>query len=667
MKKIIALIVLSCVITSIAVFTANAAQFKFKDVKTTDWYYEDVKFAVERGLINGKGSTDTYLANDYLTYGEAIKLAACMNQLYMEGAITLKNGTPWYQTYVDYCFKNGIIDKEYIYDQNATRSGYMTIFAKALPDTALKSINTVKDNSIPDVSLDTRYGEAVYKLYRAGIVAGSDDAHNCKPYDNIKRSEVAAIVSRMMNETKRVKFSLPKIVEYTITYELNGGTMSGDRVQKYDSEALNVTLPTPSYKSYAEYNHFAGWYLDKNLTHPYTSENFNATPGNVTLYAKWDLCTEFNSIDNTPDISSGRVIADWRNDTDTNILNHPNRVPTGNYNTVNIYSGTKEVIFIGNPNKTYNNLNINLCQFSRGQELTIKFVDFNFTSNTKAAITVSDDNGVHLTIDVVGRCYINTTYKAGSIIGTSDTPLKDITFKGTGSLNLVAGSGVNATNPGENGEDGGVAIYAETINMNMNMTGSVIVNGGNGGNGVNGTDGKMGTPSYNGHNDRNALSNGANGGNGGDGTNGSDGGKGGFAYSAKFINMYSGKLTAIGGNSGNGGNGGNGGKGGKGQESGGWGSTAGNGGNGGKAGNGGNTYIVAASNGNEVVTEYGGTLNRLKGDKGLVGASGKKGEAGARGMHCDNENCGQWLTSGNDGRNGSEGEAGTPGMVYNIP
>ena len=104
--------------------------------------------------------------------------------------------------------RNGIIDKEYNYDEYATRAGYMVIFANALPDEALEKINNVPDNSIPDVPKTRAYAPEVYKLYRAGIIQGSDAEHNFKPLDNIKRSEVAAILSRMMDKTKRVKFSM---------------------------------------------------------------------------------------------------------------------------------------------------------------------------------------------------------------------------------------------------------------------------------------------------------------------------------------------------------------------------------------------------------------------------------------------------------------------------
>ena len=50
--------------------------------------------------------------------------------------------------------------------------------------------------------------DAIYKLSRAGIVTGSDKEHNCKPNTNIRRSEVAAILTRMMHANKRQSFVL---------------------------------------------------------------------------------------------------------------------------------------------------------------------------------------------------------------------------------------------------------------------------------------------------------------------------------------------------------------------------------------------------------------------------------------------------------------------------
>ena len=203
----------------------NAEHYSnFTDVKPDSWYYEDVDNAVRLGIINGKTET-TFAPDDNLTYAEAIKLAACMYQLYKDGSVYLvPGGNPWYQIYVDYAKDHGIITENFFYkvsniNEKATRAGYMEIFANALPDEALMGINNVPDGSIPDVPMAFESSISIYKLYRAGILTGVDAKHNCKPEDNIKRCEVAAIITRMMDETKRVKFSMGTTSEEPKTEE----------------------------------------------------------------------------------------------------------------------------------------------------------------------------------------------------------------------------------------------------------------------------------------------------------------------------------------------------------------------------------------------------------------------------------------------------------------
>lgn len=475
------------------------------------------------------------------------------------------------------------------------------------------------------------------------------------------------IVKNMANKGETVTLYAHWIpVTYTITCDANGGCISdGTYTVNYTVESKEIVLPTPVYSSYPQYNHFEGWYLDKECTVQYTYD-YKSNPGNITLYAKWDLCTVYNSIDSTPWGISERVILDWRNEADTNMLNHTNRaVESSRYNNIDIYPGTKELIFIGDPNKVYTNLRMYICLFGQGEKLTIRFVDFNFTTNEATAIALSLDQGVDLTIDVSGKCSIGSTCEAGNIIGEPNNKIQNVTFTGDGDMTITAGNGANAVNEGSNGGDGGIGICAETLVMNA--TGIIDVSGGVGGNGADGTNGTGGSPSYNGHSDRNGGGGGANGGDGTDGSWGSNGGKGGYAYNVSTLIINSGSLIATGGKSGNGGNGGKGGNGGQGQEAGGWGSTAGNGGKGGNGGNGGNTYVVAASDGHENIVVNGGALSRVDGSAGNVGLAGSGGNGGAKGVHCNNDHCGQWGTWGNDGSDGSAGQKGSDGVIVSVP
>lgn len=182
---------------------------QFVDVSNSDWYAENVKMAYELSLVNGTSDT-TFSPNSNLTIAEAITLASRMNNIYYGNTYSFVSGDVWYQTYVDYAIKNGIIkNNEYSnFDAFATRYQFAEIFSSALPDDALQVINQVADNSIPDVPMQSSYANAVYKLYRAGILTGNDANGTFAPNTNIQRNAVAAIVSRMANEGLRQSINL---------------------------------------------------------------------------------------------------------------------------------------------------------------------------------------------------------------------------------------------------------------------------------------------------------------------------------------------------------------------------------------------------------------------------------------------------------------------------
>lgn len=180
----------------------------FGDVTQDDWFYNDVKTAYKNGLINGKG--DLYCPNDNMTYAEAVKLATCMHQLYFDKKVTLTNGTVnWYDTYVEYARANGIISYDITpkADQKIDRKEFVAIFHAALPEAEYTQINSVADNSIPDVSTESTYSYQIYSFYRSGILTGSDGGY-FNPDNSILRSEVAAILTRMFDSSARRSITL---------------------------------------------------------------------------------------------------------------------------------------------------------------------------------------------------------------------------------------------------------------------------------------------------------------------------------------------------------------------------------------------------------------------------------------------------------------------------
>jgi len=179
---------------------------QFTDVASSSWYASNIETAYKLGLM--KGNSDTQFdVNGNVSVAQAIVMASRLNSIYTTGSESFSQGSPWYQVYVDYAIANGIITSGQFsnYTADATRLQFATIFAAALPTDALVEKNTVEDGAIPDTS-----SPAVYKLYRSGILTGSDSAGTLYPQGTISRAEAASIVSRMAVESMRKSVTLKK-------------------------------------------------------------------------------------------------------------------------------------------------------------------------------------------------------------------------------------------------------------------------------------------------------------------------------------------------------------------------------------------------------------------------------------------------------------------------
>ena len=192
---------------------AGKDEFPFKDVNRSDWFYDEVRDAWKNGLIDGVTATE-FQPYKNLTVAEAIKLAAVLHQKDNEGKVTLTNGTKnWYDTYVDYAVKNGVIDAKYQkytraqMDAAVTRAEFVAIFYGAMDNYTAK--NTVADNAIPDVKTGDYAAKEIYTFYRAGICIGNDKLGTFLPKNVIKRCEVATILTRMYDTTAREFIYLP--------------------------------------------------------------------------------------------------------------------------------------------------------------------------------------------------------------------------------------------------------------------------------------------------------------------------------------------------------------------------------------------------------------------------------------------------------------------------
>ena len=187
-------------------------ELPFVDVPEGEWYYESVYYAWDADLIDGTSAT-TFRPDHTLTVAQAIKLASALHQLENEGKVTLTNGkTNWYDTYVAYAVKEGIIEAKYQsytaaqMNAPAKRNEFVHILHGALDE--YEAINAIGENAIPDVKTGDKYAAEIYDFYRAGILTGSNAEGTFHPESSIKRSEVAAILVRMHDESMRLEKTL---------------------------------------------------------------------------------------------------------------------------------------------------------------------------------------------------------------------------------------------------------------------------------------------------------------------------------------------------------------------------------------------------------------------------------------------------------------------------
>ena len=183
----------------------------FVDVPASAWYADAVRDAWANGLIDGVNAAH-FDPDGSLTVAQAIKLAAALHQRIENGTVTLKNGSPWYRSYLEYAVEHGVIEESYLgYSAAALNAPVQRAeFAHILYGAAkpYAAINEIGANALPDVKTGDRYADEIYALYRAGVLNGSDRSGTFYPTSLIRRSEAAAILIRAFDEEARKTLTL---------------------------------------------------------------------------------------------------------------------------------------------------------------------------------------------------------------------------------------------------------------------------------------------------------------------------------------------------------------------------------------------------------------------------------------------------------------------------
>ena len=171
-------------------FNENAGKdsLPFTDVNANSWYYSGVKFAYEKGLMNGTGN-GTFSPNADTTRGMIVTMLARL-----EGVST--SGTPWYAAGQKWAMDAGISDGTNMTGA-ITREQLAAILFRYAKQKGYDISKSADLNGFADANTVSAYAtDAIRWAVANGLIQGSNSKLN--PKATASRAQVAAILMRFM-------------------------------------------------------------------------------------------------------------------------------------------------------------------------------------------------------------------------------------------------------------------------------------------------------------------------------------------------------------------------------------------------------------------------------------------------------------------------------------
>jgi S1-C subfamily serine protease len=171
---------------------------QYSDVKGTEWFARHIEDAYNYGFFTWETSK-TFRPERTLKLSEAVRLLAVLSGVYDSG-------------------KAYSVDYASYGNAEVTRAAFAELAYGALPSEAFAQINDVPEFGIIDITPDMAYGDAVYALYRAGVLTGVDRYGSFRPDTSITRAEACVMLVRMAKPAARVGFKLPERIPANTIY-----------------------------------------------------------------------------------------------------------------------------------------------------------------------------------------------------------------------------------------------------------------------------------------------------------------------------------------------------------------------------------------------------------------------------------------------------------------
>lgn len=317
-KRFLALLLSIVMILGMLPISALAAGSAFSDVKTFDWFYNDVQYVCEKGLMNGTGS-NSFSPKGTTTRGMIVTI------LYrMAGAPAVSGVCPfkdiaagaYYEKPVIWAAENNIVSgysaDTFGPDGAITREQLAAILYRYAKFCGYDETASAEINLFTDAGAVSSYALTAMKWASAeGLINGSGS--KLDPQGSATRAQVAAILTRFckqfVDKTSDAKKPAASTgtdwnptpdpdpnpnpptpptpgSTYTVTFDSNGGSAVASQTV---AAGQTATEPEEPEKVNCV---FIGWYCGTGYSAPFGFETPIDT--DIIVYAKW-----FNTADTT--------------------------------------------------------------------------------------------------------------------------------------------------------------------------------------------------------------------------------------------------------------------------------------------------------------------------------------------------------------------------------
>jgi len=279
MKKLIAFILTLSLLTGGIMISVSASELPYTDVKKSAWYYNDVKYVTDGGIMNGV-SNSRFEASATLSRAMAVTILYRM----ADGAVVSDTENPfgdvpngkWYSDAVLWAYGCGIVKgkTETAFEPNSsiTRAEFATMLSRYAYTEDLDLPEIREETNFADSVITPKYAQTAEKiLYTAGIINGFPD-NRFMHYQTITRAEAAAMIHRF-NEAAE---PLDKDAYTDVVFIGNSITSTGKTPAHFEAlaEGKNVKVYNHSIDGNRLEQHYE-WFLSENMS-VYTGRVQNA-------------------------------------------------------------------------------------------------------------------------------------------------------------------------------------------------------------------------------------------------------------------------------------------------------------------------------------------------------------------------------------------------------